>query len=348
VDLWGRVRATHDAARLLVQVSREEYDAASIMLAGQVTETWLGLLEQKARRRLLTRQIQTLQRYLEMVELRFAHGQSVATDVYAQRRQLAAAEAQIPRLEARREALAHRLAVLLGRPPLALPPLETAALPAPPPIPAGGVPGDLLQRRPDVRAAYYRVQEIDRRVAAAIADRFPALRLTGRLSDQASESANLFQDWVLNLAGNLTAPLLDGGRRRAEVQRQRARLAARLQAYGETILTAVREVEDALSAERRQRQHLARLERQLAATRGTLTVARRRYSDGVGDYLRVLTALERVQQLEQSLLTQRAQLLVDRLTLYKALAGPYRSRPRPVAQILIAQPTTESLPGGLP
>jgi outer membrane protein TolC len=132
------------------------------------------------------------------------------------------------------------------------------------------------------------------------------------------------------------------------VQRQRARLAARLQAYGETILTAVREVEDALSAERRQRQHLARLERQLAATRGTLTVARRRYSDGVGDYLRVLTALERVQQLEQSLLTQRAQLLVDRLTLYKALAGPYRSRPRPVAQILIAQPTTESLPGGLP
>ncbi len=131
----------------------------------------------------------------------------------------------------------------------------------------------------------------------------------------------MLDNWIMSLASSLTAPLLDGGRRAAEVDRTRAVIDENLAAYRETVLTAIREVEDALVSEHYQRRYLAALDRQLQAARYALVEAREQYRKGVEDYLPVLTQLLAVQNLERDLITQKTQLLIDRIDLYKALGG---------------------------
>ncbi len=114
----------------------------------------------------------------------------------------------------------------------------------------------LLERRPDVRTAWLQIQAADQRVAAAVADRFPRLSLTGRATTANEQIEDLFDNWLASLAANLLAPLVDGGQRRAEVDRTRAVAAEALHDYGQTILEALAEVEDALVLEQRQLEYL--------------------------------------------------------------------------------------------
>lgn len=321
VDLWGKVRATKRAAALDRDASRLDAEAMAMTLAAQTTETWFSWSEARAQRALLDTQIELNKTTEELLEMRLQRGLSTLVAVYQQRQQRAAVEAQVPLVEAREETLAHQLAVLMGRPPSEAVAEPPAALPDLPPAPAVGLPVSLLERRPDVRAARARLVAADYRVAVAIADRYPALRLSGKAGFNAADIADFFDSWLFNLIGNLVAPLFDGGRRAAEVERTRAVLENAAHGYSKAILTALKEVEDALTMERYQRTYLARLDHQLALSRTTLDEARVRYMNGLGDYLPVLTALAGVQKLELSQLTARRQLLSYRVQLYRALGG---------------------------
>jgi multidrug efflux system outer membrane protein len=121
----------------------------------------------------------------------------------------------------------------------------------------------------------------------------------------------------------INGPLLDGGRRKAEVWRQRALVDEKLAAYSRLVLSAMREVEDALVREEKLRDHLIALERQLEAARNALNEARSRYRSGLNDYLPVLTQLLSVQNLERSRIQRRAERLVARVDLYRALGGTW-------------------------
>src|SRR5690606_16171898 len=91
-----------------------------------------------------------------------------------------------------------------------------------PALPGTGVPADLLERRPDVRAARLVVEAADHRVAAAVADRLPSLRLGGSVGAQGAQLEDLLARPLWSLLAAAVAPLLDGGRRAAEVDRARA------------------------------------------------------------------------------------------------------------------------------
>ncbi|MHC4798944.1 MAG: TolC family protein, partial [Planctomycetota bacterium] len=145
--------------------------------------------------------------------------------------------------------------------------------------------------------------------------------LTGGIGYDADDFANLFNDWFVNLAGNLTAPLFDGFRRAAEVDRTKAVVEERLAAYRLTVLTAIKEVEDALVQERKQAEHITALAEQLEDARNSWREAARRYQRGLSDYLPVLTGLERTQLLRRNLITARRDLLFFRVNLYRALGG---------------------------
>jgi outer membrane protein TolC len=131
------------------------------------------------------------------------------------------------------------------------------------------------------------------------------------------------RNWLLNLAGNLTAPIFDGGRRAAEVDRTRALTDEKLWAYRQTVLTAVKEVEDALVSESKQKEHIEALERVVSAARKAFDEAVERYRKGLNDYLPVLTQLLSVQSLERNLIKKRASLLLFRVSLYRALGGTW-------------------------
>jgi NodT family efflux transporter outer membrane factor (OMF) lipoprotein len=344
LDLWGRIRSEREAARLEAKATREDLNAAAITLAAEVTERWANIISQRMQKRLLERQLRTNLIFLELVELRFRKAMVSVLDVYQQKQVVERVKAEIPLVEEEEQLLLHELALLLGKPPRT--PLEISrdTLPLPAEIPATGLPADLLAARPDVRATGLRLQAADYQVAAARADRLPAINLTAAASYGADKLDLIFENWLLRLAGNLAAPIFDGKRRIAEVDRTRAIVDENLSRYRETVLTAIKEVEDALVSEMKQREHIEGLKLQMSASRKALEQAGERYRRGLSDYLPVLTQLLAVQELERDLIQQETILLIDRIRLYRALGGTWVNNLQRNAGLLNMS-TTEGDPG---
>ncbi len=317
LDLWGRLRSASDAAGLEARASAADLQTAALTLSAEVADTWYQRVEQRAQVRLLEEQLETNAQLLELVQARFRIGRAAASDVHRQRQLLAQTEGERVRAETRLKILTHQLAVLIGQPPTRAPLPEAGVLPLPGPLPATGIPAELVQQRPDVQRALLRLQAADARAAAAVAERYPRVSLTAA----ASSSDGFFGNWLGNLVAQLAGPIVDGGRRRAEVVRTRAVVEENLNAFGQSLLVAVREVEDALTGEAGQRAFMASLAVQSREAEAVVERERLRYFQGDSDYLSVLDALRSRQQLERQQLTARRELLAQRIALARALAG---------------------------
>jgi len=323
LDLWGRIRAGRESALLEVTAAREDLNTAAMTLAAEVANRWVNIISQRMQKQLLERQLKTNTTLLELVELRFRMSMVSALDVYQQKQIVEDTMAEIPLVEAQEQLLMHELALLLGKPPGASLIISRKDLPEPAEIPATGLPADLLSLRPDLRRAGMRLKAADWQVAAARANRLPAIRLTAGAQYGEGDMDVLFDNWLVSLAGNLTAPIFDGGRRAAEVDRRKALADENLSAYRQAVLTAVKEVDDALVREVKQRQHIRVLEKVLFTARKALEEAGIRYRNGLTDYLPVLTQLLTVQGLERNLIQQQAVLDNARVSLYRSLGGTW-------------------------
>jgi multidrug efflux system outer membrane protein len=323
IDLWGRIRAEAQSAGLAAAASRQDLNGAAISIAAEITERWVRIIAQRQQKNLLQEQLAANETYLDLVELRFRKSLASALDVMQQKQLVERVKAQVPLIEMEERLLLDELAVLLGRQPHDGPGFERQNLPKLDSPPAAGIPAQLLELRPDIMAAYDRLAAADQDLAAARADRLPTLRLTGSAEYSSGELDNLFDNWVANLAAGLTAPLIDGGRRKAEVVYAESGVREQLASYRQTVLTAVREVESALVREEKIRANIKGIENQLEAGRIALDEARFRYTNGLIDYLPVLTQLLSVQNLEFDLITRRADLLVSRIDLYRSIGGSW-------------------------
>ena len=246
-----------------------------------------------------------------------------ALDVYQQQQVIDQVRAQIPLVEAQESKLMNELSVLLGKAPRSPLVISRPDLPKLAPMPSTGIPADLLENRPDIKAAQLRLQSAGWNVSAARADRLPSLTLSARAIFENEHLDLLLDNWLLSLAANLTAPVFDGNRRAAEIDRTMAMKNENLAAYRQTILMAIREVEDALVTEARQKEHILELKQVIQTARKALDQATLRYRNGLTDYLPVLTQLLSVQDLERNLITQRATLLTNRISLYRSLGGTW-------------------------
>jgi len=327
LDLWGRLRASRQAASLDQAVSAEDLRTAAITLSSTLVSTWFELVEQRGQLDLLTNQTNINQKTLGLLEQRLALGQSESTDVLQQRQLVESRREDSHRAEARVRALELELAVLLGRPSDRADFPTTGTLAALPPLPPTGAPSELLQQRPDVRAAFLSVQAADQRVAAAVADRYPRVSLVASYDTSSGRFSSLFDNWVASFGGNLAAPILDGGARKAEVARTRAVASERLNNYGQRIVEALAEVETALSDEARFREVVQSIESQLATAKDVRERTLSRYLSGTETYLRVLDAQLSEQALERELLSARLDLLLARVQLCRALAGGWEMTP---------------------
>jgi NodT family efflux transporter outer membrane factor (OMF) lipoprotein len=329
VDMWKRIGNGANAARLDALAVRDDVAATAIGLAADITDAWWDLVLQRARRKLMESQLKTSEQFLELTKLRFQQGMASALDVHQQNRALIGQRAQLALVDAAVKLLEHRLALLVGQPPRTVVAGKRSDLPELPPLPGTGIPADLLQRRPDVRAARRRVEAADYRVAVAVADRLPALRLSAESSVQDSTIGGLFTSPLYALFAGLTAPLFDGGRRKAEVERNKAVVEERLLQYGQVLLLAITEVENALVQEKQQRIHIADLKKQVEVAKAALREARERYRAGLTDYLVVLTSLQALQNTELGLLNAERQALAYRVALCRALGGTWTRKLAP-------------------
>ena len=326
VDLWGRISSRVEAEQFRARATQADYRTAALTVTAEVTRTWYQLRAQRAQLELAESQIRTNRDVVRLLETQFASGQAGSADVLRQRQLLESTKEQRLGVESDLQVLKNQLAVLLGRAPLNTELPDGSGLPELPPLPETGVPAELVQRRPDVRQAFNQLQAADADLAAAISNQFPRLTLTASASTQENSVQDLFDNWATTLAANLVAPLIDAGQRDAQVSQARAVRRQRLYEYGQTVLTAFREVEDALVQERKQRQAIERIKRQLELAEATYEQLRRRYFNGQVGYIDVLTALTDRQDLERSLISARRQLLEFRIALYRALAGGFDPR----------------------
>jgi NodT family efflux transporter outer membrane factor (OMF) lipoprotein len=323
VDLWKKISNRRQAALHDMQASRQDLEATAFAISGAAGELWYGIAADHATLQLLDEQLAVGQSFLNLVQLRFANGLASAVDVYQQQLQVETTRNQIPATSTRLATRKHQMAVLLGREPRSQIPLPAAELPDLPALPATGVPIDVLRNRPDVRAAELQLIAADHRLAVAVADRYPSLSLSATAGGQAERFANLLDQWFLNLAGNLLAPVFDGGRRTAEADRSRAVVEERLFAWEAALLAACTEVEDTLVTEQGLNETDRILGSQLELAEASLERSRALYVNGLTDYLTVLTALQSLQSLQRQAIHTRQELLSNRIRLYLALGGSW-------------------------
>jgi NodT family efflux transporter outer membrane factor (OMF) lipoprotein len=324
VDLWGKIGASTDAARLDAQASAQDVLSSAITLTSEIAASWYQLVEERAQQKILAEQVAGAEGTLEIVTVSFERGLVPRSDLLRQQQRVESIHGERDQTIARIAVLEHQLAILLGRPPTDRVAPNVTELPSLPPLPDTGVPGDLVSRRPDVVRAYLQIQSADRRVAVAIADRFPRLSLSARVSTSATSPHKLFSDFVGSLVSNLAAPIFDAGQRKAEVVRAREALLERIELYKQSVLSALSDVEDALVKEAAQYAHLTSLERQLEMTEELLGQAREAYDAGMTDFLRVLDAEETHHSLQRRFLSARREMVTIRLGLYRALAGGWQ------------------------
>jgi NodT family efflux transporter outer membrane factor (OMF) lipoprotein len=329
VDLWSRIDSISAAAELDAQASTEELRTAALTLSAQVATTWFQLLEQRGQIDILEQQIRTNEKTLEIISLQFRTGQVGIADVLQQRQVVETQRGELALTTGRAQLRQNQLAVLLGIAPTRFTQATTENLDRLPPLPATGLQSDLIENRPDVRAAWLKLQAAEKRVSAAVADRFPRLSLTGRANTTSEDIENLFDDWLASLAANLLTPILDGGRRRAEVERTESVTSEALHQYGQTVLDALLEIEDALTLEEKQLEYLVSVDRQLELAGQATERIRDRYLNGAEDYQRVLTSLVSEQRLQRTRLTARRELFENRVNLCRALAGGWEMTRQP-------------------
>jgi outer membrane protein TolC len=188
---------------------------------------------------------------------------------------------------------------------------------------SGGMPADLLQKRPDIEAALLQVEAQDERLAAAIADRFPTFNLMGTYGVSWLDFGSISSGHFWSLLASASQPIIDGGRRKAEEERNRAALQESLANYRQTVLIAFQEVEDGLSDSRASSERLKLLKEQEAVSDANVRVARDGYYYGINDYLPVLIAERQFFDVQIQVINARRQLITDRISLVRALGGDW-------------------------
>lgn len=322
-DLWGKMANRQRAARLDRRAVRAQVEAMAMSLTTQIAENWFNLVHLRAKRDLLERQVEISERFLELTSVRLGHGQASALDVNQQRQQIESLRGQLATIRGQIETAKHQIAVLVGESPDEETTGARQSLPNLPDRPDTGVPSDVLKRRPDVRAALHELRAADERTAVAVKDQFPSIRLSASLFYQAPNLDELFEQVFWQAMVAASQPLFDGGRRFNEVRRAEATAKTKLYEYASTVQTALREVRDAVILERRQREFIESLEQQQSSAQRVFDLARQRYTRGTTNYLRVLTALQSLQEVEQRLLDARRQQFSYRLQLCRALGGTW-------------------------
>ncbi len=326
MDLWGRLSALQTSAELSGAAARADLEAAAMTVAAEVASNWVDLIATRNGLALLGKQVETNETLVRLQELRFEKSMGSVLEVMQQREVLERSRAAIPPVKAQERELLFALAFLMGKAPGTDLGIGDAALPELLPVPPAGLPADLLAMRPDIRAAGLRVSASDWDVAAARANRLPAINLTGSFGYSGVGSGILLDQWVSSLAGSLASPLFDGGHRKAEVEEERALVTERLATYEKTVFTALREVEGSLVNEQQQLAHVRGLEKALEAARGAYAEAGTRYDRGVETFLPMLIELRSVQELERELVRQRAALIKFRIGLHRALGGNWTEK----------------------
>ncbi|QDV07032.1 Outer membrane protein OprM precursor [Planctomycetes bacterium Poly30] len=324
LDLWGKLSASVDAADAEVAASFADLQGARLSIAAQVTNSWFALREAAQQLELAERTTKTYEDSAQVVRDRFEAGLSGALDLRLAEANVSTSAASAVAARRSYRVASRQIETLLGRFPGAeLESVEDFG-PMPPAVPAG-VPADVLARRPDLVAAEHRMTAAESQARAVRLDRWPALALT----TSGGRTSNMFDDLldgdftIWSIAGSLTAPLFDGGRRRARIDEALAEMRAARAQFAALALNAFFEVENALDAERLLRERLGFLSSAVESATEATSLSDEQYKEGLVSIELVLESQRRQLVAESAYLAARRELYQARVDLHVALGGDF-------------------------
>ena len=332
IDFWGKFKRSTDAARAELMASEYGMKSVQLALISEVTSTYHQLLDFHRRLDISQSTLESRTKSLNIIQERFDKGIIGQLDVNQAQIQKEIAAGAIPLYERSIAKTENGLAILLGRLPESVRIKKNLQGSSPPVIPVG-LPSDILERRPDILQAKYLLEAQTENIGVAEALRFPAISLTGTLGVASTDlGAFTTGGGVWSIGGTLLGPLIDFGKnkRRVEIEEQKTQQA--LYQYENTVLTAFREVDDALAEIATYRQELAAIDRQQKAAKNANNLSKERYDKGVSSYLEVLDTERTLfnADLQKSELQQRYRNAY--VNLYKALGGGWVSQAERDAQ----------------
>jgi outer membrane protein, multidrug efflux system len=326
VDLWGRLRRATESARAGLLSAEENRKAVVTTLVSDVATAYLSLSELDYELEISRRTLKTRQESLQLTLQRQTGGVATLLDQRQAQQLVYTAAQSIPVILQQIEQTENRIKLLLGENPGLVVRgrgfLEQALPPQVPP----GLPSDLLERRPDIRASEQDLIAANAQIGVAKAAYFPQLSLSGTLGGQSTQLANLFSgpNSAWNLAPQLTQPIFTAGRLKSGVKLAEANQQHALVQYEKTIQTAFSEVSDSLIAHQRVRESREQQEALVEALRDRLRLAYVRYRGGVDTQLDALDADRDLFQAEITLSQIHLSELLSVVQLYKALGGGWQ------------------------
>ena len=331
LDIFGKTRRAIEAANANIQVSQENRRDVLVTLLSDVAVNYLQVRGSQLRLSIARSNIASQQQTLELTEARFAAGLSSELDVAQQKAQLATTQATVPVMENSMRQAIHQISVLLGQEPGALLDelLQEAPLPPVPPDVPVGLPSELLRRRPDIRSAERQLAAATAQIGVATAALFPQFSITGSIGQESMFTSRFFvpQSNLFSVGPSVTWPVFDAGRIRANIQVKNAQQEEALVGYEQTILTAMKDVENSLIAYSKEQDSREYLKQSVAANQRAYDISYELYMKGLVDFLNVLVTQRNLYLTQDQLAQSDQQVSADLVSLYKALGGGWEIKP---------------------
>jgi NodT family efflux transporter outer membrane factor (OMF) lipoprotein len=328
LDIFGGTRRTIEAANAEMGAAVFSQRDVLVSLLAEVARNYIGARGYQQRLAITLQNIQVQQEILNLTSNRFENGLSSDLDVQQATALLTATEAEVPSLKTGFDQSVHHLAVLLGQPPGALMDEMAAAKPIPltPPAVPVGLPSDLLQRRPDVQRSERELAAATARIGAAKADLFPKFSLTGFAGLESISTANFlnYASRYWSAGPTVQWEIFEAGSIRANVRVQNARQEQALDAYQQTVLVALEDAENALTAYAREQIRRESLSQSVQADEQALELSTQLYNNGLTDFLHVLDSERSLYAAQDALVQSDQTVSLDLVQLYKALGGGWQ------------------------
>lgn len=325
LDIWGKLSNRTEAALEQWLASNYAYQDIMLTVVGNVSSSYVRLRQFDAQMVVSLDTTKSRDEYLKIAQLRYDEGFTSELPVIQAKTELEAAKIAVKRLEKAIAIEENLISLLIGAPPSSIPrgsPLDHIDFPDEIPV---GLPSDLLCRRPDILSAEARLSAAGYSVAAARADFFPRITLTGFYGSESAALKNLLtnpaEEW--QIAAGLLQPIFNAGRISAQVDYAYAFLYESYAFYVQTTLNAFREVEDALSDHQKSKELLKLQKDQVREFVEYLRLATLQYDNGETDYLNVLDAQRRLFEAQLEEQAAQADVYFSMIELYRALGGGF-------------------------
>ena len=290
-DIWGAVRRNVRAGVANAQASAANLENVRLLFHAQLAEIYFEMRGLDANQELLERTVKSYEDNLQLTKDRFSVGVASGSDVAQAQTQLETTRANLVDIGVARTADEHAIAILTGKPPSALT-IPSSPLRTPPPAIPVGLPSTLLERRPDIANSERLMVATNEQIGIAKAAFFPTVNLSasGGFESSAISTLATAPSRFWSIGSNVAETFFEGGRRRAQLDLERAAYDATVAGYRQTVLTAFQQVEDELSALRVLEQEATAEDRAVKAALESLDISNAQYKAGTVSYLQVITS----------------------------------------------------------